>query len=252
MLAARAYAFLTAVAWNSVICAKANEGLATSPSSNKQETDPGNLANTMNDSTRLRKPTPFIINGNEAKFEEFPYFVQILDRQAPGMCGGSLMNPNTIITAAHCLQDVKDITKIEAKTRHDNQTVFGAKVYFPTASNFKPFVGAASVTPKQGSEAQFYDVAVLITATPFKNAKTVELDLNPDSVKVGDSVVTAGTGLNEKGKDTTGWWFSKMSAPVGPAEQCKNLYEYFEPDFMYCVDTTKGQATGQGNMRHFG
>jgi hypothetical protein len=61
------------------------------------------MSNTQpKDTPTLRKPTPFIMNGDEAKFDEFPFFVQVLDRQTPGLCK---------ITAAHCLQDVPDIPK---------------------------------------------------------------------------------------------------------------------------------------------
>ncbi|XP_017048687.1 chymotrypsin-2 [Drosophila ficusphila] len=53
-----------------------------------------------------------IMNGTVAKEKQFPYQAQLLsyfegDMNEPHLCGGTILSPRWIVTAAHCLQDPK-------------------------------------------------------------------------------------------------------------------------------------------------
>ena len=48
-----------------------------------------------------------IINGSKASFGEFPFIVSLQNKSTETethFCGGSIFNPRTIITAAHCIE----------------------------------------------------------------------------------------------------------------------------------------------------
>ena len=46
--------------------------------------------------------SPYIVNGAEAVPHEFPWMVALLNHQRQ-FCGGSLIDDNHILTAAHCV-----------------------------------------------------------------------------------------------------------------------------------------------------
>jgi Trypsin len=48
------------------------------------------------------QPTPKIIGGTEVTKGRYPYMVVLLDRSFQLICGGSLIAPNVVLTAAHC------------------------------------------------------------------------------------------------------------------------------------------------------
>jgi len=63
-------------------------------------------------------PDPkFIVNGTEAEKHEFKFMVA-LTRNKTQFCGGSLISANHILTAAHCVQWIKDKKKMNTLQAH--------------------------------------------------------------------------------------------------------------------------------------
>ncbi|XP_061723313.1 chymotrypsin-1-like [Cydia pomonella] len=61
------------------------------------------------------KMSPFIVGGNEVSIKNWPFvaFVQITGSYVPAACGGSLLSSQTVLTAAHCLDDLSNKKKVK-------------------------------------------------------------------------------------------------------------------------------------------
>lgn len=59
--------------------------------------------------TQSRRPTPYIVGGGESTFDRHPWLVQIT-LNGKAFCGGALVHPMLVLTAAHCLFDQTDQT----------------------------------------------------------------------------------------------------------------------------------------------
>ncbi len=84
------------------------------PGALAQETRPGagraksSTGCDMNNSIfRNQEQRPRIIGGSDAQEGRYPYFVSLLNQYGMHSCGGTLVAPDVVISAAHCADSVK-------------------------------------------------------------------------------------------------------------------------------------------------
>ncbi|KAH9490349.1 hypothetical protein Btru_041556, partial [Bulinus truncatus] len=65
-----------------------------------------------------------IIGGTNATTCEFPWMALLIDRVNNGMCGGAIIDSTHILTAAHCVVSVNNITKAHVITPASNMLVY--------------------------------------------------------------------------------------------------------------------------------
>lgn len=130
--------------------------------------------------------------------------------QGVAACSGTLVAPNLILTARHCVADTDE----GAACNKDGTPLAGGVVH----SNFDPstlyvFVGAnrpnfnnpnltidgvgAQVLDDGGKNLCNHDVAMIVLKDPIPNAKIMPLRLDGD-IAVGDQITAVGWGVTDK------------------------------------------------------
>jgi len=162
-------------------------------------------------------PEEGIVGGTTARAGEFPYIVS-LQRSSSHFCGGSLLNANTVITAAHCSVSsvVGSVSGLRVRAGSLNRNSGGV------------LVGVSSVTvhPSYRSASQDFDVAIWKLSTSIPTSSTIGYAAlpaaNSDPV-AGSTTTVAGWGaLSEGGSSPTVLY--KVDVPVVSRASCRSSY----------------------------
>nr|XP_023026968.1 tryptase alpha/beta-1-like [Leptinotarsa decemlineata] len=156
---------------------------------------------------------------NEAQFGEFPWMVAILrEKTHVYQCGGSLIHPKVVLTAAHCVSDRNKSFKVRAG-EWDSQ--HKAEPY-PYQDRL---VKSVTIHPEYYSGALYNDVALLTLESPvemMEHIGTACLPLQDDVVQSGRCFAT-GWGkdiFGKKGKYQV--ILKKIDLPIVPSPQCQD------------------------------
>lgn len=165
-----------------------------------------------------------IINGTEAVLRQFPHQVSLMRRWTKKyFCGGSIINVNLILTAAHCMQTsngevIKPWTII----------VVGGIIKLDEATRIRQERGVKTIRihPKYNNILLYNDIAVLQLKKPFKltpEVHNVPLPQNPPVPKTLCQV--SGWGYLNQDVPIVSNALMYVSLPIRSRKECCKLYE---------------------------
>jgi trypsin len=213
---------------------------------------------------------PRVVGGGDATIAQYPWQAALVYDAAkvPGnpfqrqLCGGSLMTPSIVMTAAHCVYDT-DPDDGSALDPDDVDVILGQSQLStaPAASQ----LAVQSVTYQADFDPNFgpgdweipdHDIAYLVLADPYPTAATIDI-AGPDESALWDpesfEEVTGWGATAEFGSGSGGSNTLKMaSVPIIADAACTTDYGvYFNSEAMVCagypeggIDTCFGDSGG--------
>jgi len=133
---------------------------------------------------------PRILGGNSVDISDYPWQVALIrgyakDPLRSQFCGGSLIAPNVVVTAAHCIDNAivrKDATRIDV--------IAGTAFYASDGERLK--VASIIIHPQWNPTNQDYDIAVLKLKSSSVLGKPIPLYTSP--IKTLDHAWVSGWG----------------------------------------------------------
>lgn len=182
-----------------------------------------------------------IVGGQRASTADTPWAVYLTDPSGFQFCGGTLVAPTKVITAAHCMSTVTPTAIRVVAGRDDKQATAGE-----TGT-----VTSAWVSPDFQSVGRGLDVAVLTLAAPSTRAP-LPLAGPADAAlyRAGTAARVYGWGANAEGGPASRY-LSGATVPMRDDGYCRAGDQGFDPSLLTCagydvggVDSCQGDSGG--------
>ena len=173
---------------------------------------------------------PMIIGGEETTIEENPFMVALTSPDGFQFCGGTIVAPTKILTAAHCTegQQPADIKVVAGRT-----SLSGGGGTTANVTNIW-------INPNWDSAALKNDASVLTLDTQLAEAPLpIATAADADLYAAGANSTVYGWGVTEDGN--TSDVLRKVSVPVTADDACAASYpDQFDAASMVCAGLAEG------------
>ncbi|HEU0089436.1 MAG TPA: serine protease [Pseudonocardiaceae bacterium] len=172
---------------------------------------------------------PRIVGGQSAHPTEYPWMVALTTTASKSpYCGGALVSPDRVLTAAHCISgyELSSVRVIAGRT--DLRSDDGAE-----RSLLRAWVHPDFRSPTEGA-----DVAVLTLdrEVPYR---TLPLETDQSAYRAGVPATVLGWGYTSEGGPTSPVLRS-AEVPLVADSDCAGIYREFNPRTMVCAGDPEG------------
>lgn len=184
--------------------------------------------------------TPLVVGGQDADIADHPFAVALVTLDGQQFCGGSLVAPNKVLTAAHCTDgsQPEEINVVSGRTELSSQE--GAV----TA------VTDIWVHPQYQTPTAGYDVSVLTLESSVEQSPIELAGPDDPGYQPGGEATVLGWGLTSEGGSPSDH-LQRATVPVVSDSDCSDAYQEYSPDSMVCagypeggVDACQGDSGG--------
>ncbi len=174
-----------------------------------------------------------VFHGAPVPAEQTPWLVSLT--RSGVVCGGSLIAPDRVLTAAHCVQGA-DPSELSVRIQGKRRPWRGA--IFPTTYRLIPSPVAPDDPHASGSAG---DLAVILLKAPVQVATLPVADPPPS---VGESSLTVGHGETGDGPAPS-WSQPGLGASQTVVDACASAYgpKLFKPALHLCTQDTTASAS---------
>jgi len=195
-------------------------------------------ASSSSSSTSLR-----IVNGQDASPNRYPYYVELLNKNDDFQCGGTLVAPNMVLSAAHC-QGRIDYVRINAFDREE----------LDETTNLGQIVNITGIfpNPKWLYEEYSFD-QMLILLEDSSNNQPITLNFDPDVPTTSDEITLIGFGKMGSGPQADPTVLQQTSLAYVPNDECIDTQnedgefpfaDRITPDMICVYGNLTGQCSG--------
>src|ERR687897_1857458 len=170
--------------------------------------------------------SPMIVGGSAVPNGKYPFMAALLDKRRPGdafdelFCGGTLIDKDSVLTAAHCLVNPKP-DKLEV--------VVGRTALNQNRGQLRS-VSHRLIHPRYNGNGYGYDAAILKLSRPVKGIKPIKLASAKQNnlEEPGHILTTAGWGVVKQRPgpfDIRTFRMHEVSVPVVSDSRAKRAYQ---------------------------
>jgi secreted trypsin-like serine protease len=190
--------------------------------------------------------SPMIVGGTAVPNGKYPFMAALLDKRRPGdafdeqFCGGTLIDKDSVLTAAHCLVNPK---------RDKLQVVVGRTALNQNRGQLRS-VSRRFIHPRYNGNGYGYDAAVLKLRRPVKGINPIKLATAKQNnlEKPGHILTAAGWGVMEQliaRPDIYPTRMHEVAVPVVSDSRAKRAYQSEGLEYLPSLHVAAGKK-GKG------